>query len=233
MPRKQPFRPRVGEALTDAQLVLRVLAGDPALFEILVHRHSQRVFRAARSILRDREEAADVVQETFLRAYRNLAQFEGRARFLTWLTKIAIYEARTRARKIRARGGGLESSVTLKEAPDKPAPDLDPEKQAMAGEVRTILEAAIDALPDLYRPVFVMRQVEGMGTAETAECLNLSQDAVKTRLLRARGLLRKRLYASVGPTGHEAFRFAGLECQRMWAERILPGLMSARPLRNR
>src|SRR5437868_295780 len=99
MPPRKPARAAIGESLTDGQLVRRVLAGETALFEIIVHRHSQRLYRTARAILRDDDEAADVVQETYLRAYRNLKQFAGRARFSTWLTRIAIHEARARIRR--------------------------------------------------------------------------------------------------------------------------------------
>lgn len=229
MPRKKPLRVRIGVVLTDTQLVRRVLAGDTALFEVLVHRHSQRIYRAARAILRDDAEAADVVQESHLRAYRGLKQFAGRAKFSTWLTKIAVYEARARARRARTRGE-LRGPKAWKAARDEPARDFNPEKGVMVGEVKTILEAAIDALPDLYRTVFVMREVEEMSTAETAECLNLSEDAVKTRLRRARLLLRKKLQASVGSKGPEAFQFAGRRCLRMWEEKILPALkLGAQP----
>lgn len=229
MPPKKPLRVRIGVVLTDTQLVRRVLAGDTALFEVLVHRNSQRIYRAARAILRNDAEAADVVQESHLRAYRNLKQFAGRAKYSTWLTKIAVYEARARARRSRTRGE-LGDAKTWKETRNEPASDQDPEKSLMAREVKTILEAAIDALPDLYRTVFVMREVEEMSTAETAQCLNLSQDAVKTRLRRARVLLRKKLQASVGSKGPDAFLFAGRRCQRMWEEKILPAIkLSARP----
>jgi RNA polymerase sigma-70 factor, ECF subfamily len=210
------------ETLSEKEIVSRVLAGETALFEKLVHPHSQRVYRAARAILRDDSEAADVVQESFLRAYRNLKQFAGRARFSTWLTKIALHEARARSRRIRARGEGLPSPAR-NGARDEPATGPDPEKRVMVQEAKTILEAAIDALPDLYRAVFVMRVLEEMSTAETAECLNLTEDAVKTRLLRARALLRKK----VGPMRGEPFRFAGRRCVRMWEERILPAITAA------
>ena len=223
MPRKKSPRPPMGEALTDEQLIARVLAGEPAFFEVLVHRHSQRVYRAARAILREDEEAADVVQETFLRAYRSLNQFAGRARFLTWLTKIAIHESRARARKVRARvaRGSIDSNSERT--------DFDPEKKVLIGEMRAVMEAAIESLPDLYRAVFVMRQVQGLGTAETAECLSLSEDTVKTRLHRARALLRKQLHASVGPMAPEMFRFEGERCARMWAEKIFPVVRSFVP----
>lgn len=232
MPLEKPLRVRVGELLPDNQLVRRVLAGETALFEILVHRHSQRLYRAARAILRNDAEAADVVQESQLRAYRNLKQFAGRAKYSTWLTKIAVYEARARARRSRMRGE-LGDAKTWKEARYQPASNPDPEKRALVQEVKAILEAAIDALPGLYRTVFVMREVEEMSTAETAECLNLSQDAVKTRLRRARVLLRKKLHASVGSKGPEAFQFAGQRCQRMWDEKILPAIKLGIPLAGR
>lgn len=213
------------ESLSEKEIVSRVLAGETALFEKLVHAHSQRVYRAARAILRDDSDAADVVQESFLRAYRNLKQFAGRATFSTWVTKIAVHEARARSRRSRARGERLQSAAQ-KGTHDEPATGPDPERWVMVQETKTILEAAIDALPDLYRAVFVMRAVAEMSTAETAECLNLSEDIVKTRLRRARALLRKKLSAFVGPMRREAFRFGGSKCKRMWVERILPAIRS-------
>jgi RNA polymerase sigma-70 factor, ECF subfamily len=228
MPGKKPVRVPIGETLTDNQLVRRVLAGEPAAFEIVVHRYSQRLYRAARAILRDDDEAADVVQDTYLRAYRNLKQFAGRAKFSTWLTKIAVYEARARARKRRAHSEKSRAS-SAKAVRDEPATEPDAENRVLIREVKPILEAAIDALPDFYRTVFVMRGVEEMSTADTAECLNLTEDVVKTRLRRARALLRKKLYASVGPMRREAFRFAGERCKRMWSERIFPVIRSVAP----
>ena len=227
MPPEKPVRVAIGETLTDSQLVRRVLSGEAALFEILVHRHSQRLYRTARAILRDDDEAADVVQETYLRAYRNLKQFAGRARFSTWLTRIAIYEARARIRKSRIRGDKRGAAAAAKAPGEEPATEADAEKQVLAREIRAMMEAAIDALPDLYRTVFVMRGVEEMSTADTAECLNLSEDAVKTRLHRARALLRRKLYAAAGPKRREAFRFAGQRCVRMWEEKIRPALSLA------
>ncbi len=222
MPRKEPVRVELTDFLPDNQLVRQVLAGESARFEILVHRHSQRVYRAARAILRDDDEAADVVQETFVRAYRKLGQFAGRAKFSTWLTKIGVYEALARRRKSRARAVPRREPADAKESRNAPDTGLDPERGVLVREVRALMEAAIEDLPDLYRTVFVMRMVEEMSTADTAEVLNLSQDAVKTRLRRARALLREKLHAAVGPLGREAFRFAGERCQRMWREKILP-----------
>jgi RNA polymerase sigma-70 factor (ECF subfamily) len=222
MPGKKPVRVELTDYLPDNQLVRRVLAGEAALFEILVHRHSQRVYRAARAILRDDEEAADVVQETLVRAYRKLGQFAGRAKFSTWLTRIGIYEARARRRK--SRRVTAREPAAAKEASSERDTGLDPERGVLVREVRRLLEEAIENLPDIYRTVFVMRMVEEMSTADTAEVLNLSQDVVKTRLRRARALLREKLRAAVGPLGREAFPFAGLRCQRMWREKILPAI---------
>lgn len=221
MPGKKQVRVEPPESLSDKQLIRRVLEGEVALFEVLVHRHSQRVYRAARSILRDDEEAADVVQETWVRAYRKLGQFAGRAQFSTWLTRIGVYEARARSRRARA--------VTAREpaaraAGNEAAGGSDPESGAHVREVRALLEAAIENLPDRYRPVFVMRAVEEMSTAETATVLSLTEDVVKTRLRRARALLREKLRAAIGPLGREAFRFAGQRCRRMWVGKILPAI---------
>lgn len=224
MPRKRPLRVELSDFLPDNQLVRRILEGETGLFEILVHRHSQRVYRAARAILGDDEEAADVTQETFVRAYRKLGQFAGRARFSTWLTKISVYEARARRRRSRTRLTEAREPRVGKGGAREEDTRFDPERAVLVREVRRLLEAAIEDLPDLYRPVFVMRVVEEMSTSETAEVLNLSQDAVKTRLLRARALLRAKLHAAVGPLGREAFRFAGPRCQRMWLEKIRPAI---------
>jgi RNA polymerase sigma-70 factor (ECF subfamily) len=214
--------------LPDNQLVRRVLTGEMACFEILVHRHSQRVYRAARAILRDDEEAVDVVQETFLRAYQMLELFAGRARFSTWLTKIGVYEAHARRRKGRARSVTDREPAVSRRVEHEASHALDPEREVLTREVRRLLEAAIENLPDLYRTVFVMRQVEEMATAETAEILNLSPEVVKSRLHRARQLLRKKLYAAVGPLRREAFRFAGTRCEGMWWERIFPAITAVR-----
>ena len=226
MAARKPGQGQVPETLTDKQLVRRILAGEAALFETLVHRHSQRLYRAARAILRSDYEASDVVQETYLSAYRNLKQLSGDAKFSTWLTRIAIYEGLARKRKGRARDRDPKALSVAIAAWNERSFD-DPERLALVGEVRTILEAAIDSLPDMYRTVFVLRGVEEMSTADTADCLNLSEDAVKTRLRRARALLRKKLDASAGPMRREAFRFAGERCQRMWATGILPAIRSA------
>jgi RNA polymerase sigma-70 factor (ECF subfamily) len=207
-----------GEALPDREVVRRIRAGEIPLFELLYRRYHQRIYRVARAIVQDDAEAADVVQESYLRAYSHLDQFAGRSRFSTWLTRIAVYTARRRAR----RRGRQQANDAVLASPRRGiereiATEVDPEKQAFSKEVKTILEAAIEALPDRYRTVFMMREIEEMSIAETAECLNLSRDAVKTRLHRARILLRDVIYGSVGSGGGSAFWFAGSRCERILA----------------
>jgi RNA polymerase sigma-70 factor (ECF subfamily) len=223
MPGRKSVRAEPSESLPDNQLVRRVLAGEAALFETLVHRHSRRVYRAARAILGDDEEAADVVQETFVRAYRKLGQFAARAKFSTWLTKIGVHEARARRRRSRAPAVNARELARTNPA-NKPDAAPDPERRTLVREMRALLEAAIEDLPPHYRTVFVMRVVEEANTAETADVLNLSPDVVKTRLRRARALLREKLRAAVGPLGREVFPFAGERCQRMWERGIRPAI---------
>ena len=170
-------------AMTDEDVVSRVLAGDTPLFEVLMRRHNERVYRVARAILRDDREAEDVMQEAYVNAYAHLAQFDGRARFSTWLTKIAVYEALRRAKRSR-RYEPLDDRAEDILMPVTPSPD--PEHQAFGGELRTLIEAAVDSLGDGYREVFMLRQVQGLSTAETAESLGVSEEVVKTRLSRAR-----------------------------------------------
>ena len=213
----QPVLRQAGaEALSDEQVVERVLAGDTASFEIVMRRYNQRLYRAARSILHDEHEAEDVMQETYVRAYQHLRQFEGRAKFSTWLTRIAVHEALARARR---RDRFLEPSPDANEDPMNrvPASTPNPEQAASAGEVSRLLEQAIDALPDAYRSVFILRDIEEMSTEETAGCLEITEENVKTRLHRARAMLRRELYARAGAGSPSAFQFMALRCDRVVA----------------
>jgi RNA polymerase sigma-70 factor (ECF subfamily) len=167
--------------------------------------------------VRDSQEAADIVQEAFFRAYTHLDQFSGAAKFSTWLTKIAVPEALAR---LRQRARMTDSEITadtgnqgLIEALESSLPS--PERQAVAAQALEILEAAVDALPYGLRSVFMMREIEEMSTAETAECLGIGKDAVKTRLHRARKLLRRDLHSRVGAVSSQAFRFLGASCNRV------------------
>ena len=182
--------------LTDDEVVENVRGGDLALFEVLVRRHNQRLFCAVRSILRDDSDVEDVLQDAYLAAYRNLAAFERRAAFSTWLTRIAINRALDRRRR-RARVVSLDplapEIATRVDGRTQSHATEDPERQSARRELARLLEDAIDALPDVFRGVYVLRDVEGMNTEETAESLSLEPSTVRTRLHRARALLRERL----------------------------------------
>ncbi len=200
--------------MPDEEVVARVLAGEQPLFEILIRRYNQRLFRVARSIVRNDGEAEDVMQETYVRAYAHLGQFAQRARFSTWLTRIAIHEALARARRA-GRFEALDPGEPQGKVSAVSAKREDPERQAYAKEIRELLEAAIDELPVDYRSVFVMRELEEMDTAETAEALEVSEEVVKTRLHRGRQMLREALCSRVGAANASAFEFHLSRCDAM------------------
>lgn len=203
-------------ALSDEQIVAQVVAGQTALFEVLMRRHNERIYRAARAILKDETEAEDVMQQAYVNAYSHLRQFDARAKFSTWLTRIAINEAITRARK-RGRYEVLdEDDIEAREAV-MASREQDPERQAFATELGKLVEAAVDTLPDGAREVFMLRDVEGLTTAEVSECLAVSEDVVKTRLSRARAALRRELYERAGLAAPTAFSFQRPRCDRIVA----------------
>ena len=220
--------PALSSTLTDEEIVARVTAGDTELFEVLMRRHNQRVYRAARAIVRDDAEAEDVMQEAYARAFAQLAQFEGRAQWSTWVTRIAVNEALGRVR----RGGrfvnqdlGGEQEARLDRSDDAwrgangaaaPFP-VGPEDQAAARELGGFLELAMDELPDIYRTVFVLREVEEMSTAEAAAALDISEELVKVRLHRARAALRQRLDQRVGSALRGVYGFHLSRCDRVVA----------------
>jgi RNA polymerase sigma-70 factor (ECF subfamily) len=197
--------------------VSRVKAGDTALFEVLMRRYNRRLFRATRAILRNDAEAEDVMQQAYLNAYAHLGQFAGRASFATWLTRIAVHEASARVRRRRSAEGESMRDRSEDAAASLADGGPDPEAQLLAGEVRGLLEAAIDALPERYRLTFVLREVEGLGTAETAESLGISEEVVKTRLSRARAMLRSELCRRAGDEIAAAFSFHLSRCDRVVA----------------
>jgi RNA polymerase sigma-70 factor (ECF subfamily) len=200
---------------TDAEIVDRVLAGQTALFELLMRRYNERIYRAARAITRDDREAEDVMQQAYVNAFTNLRQFRGQAQFSTWLTRIAINEALARVRRLGKYEPFDELTTVETFMPANSVPN--PERQAFTGELRDLLEWAIDTLPDGSREVFVLRDVEGLSTAETAASLGVSEDVVKTRLSRARGALRQALLSRTGAVAPEAFRFERPRCDRVVA----------------
>jgi RNA polymerase sigma-70 factor, ECF subfamily len=199
--------------LTDEEIVDRVRAGETPLFEVLMRRHNERIYRAARAILRDEREAEDVMQEAYVNAFTHLAQFDGRARFATWLTKIAVYEALARVRR-RGRYEPFDETVeTL--MPTVASPD--PERQAFAHELGALIESAVDSLGDGNREVFMLRQVQGLSTSETAQILGVSEDVVKTRFSRARHALQRDLLDRAGAATATAFTFGQGRCDRIVA----------------
>ena len=202
------------EHSSDEEIVRRIVSGDAALFEILMRRHNQRIYRAVRAVLRADDDAEDVMQQAYLNAYQHLHQFAGDAQFSTWLTRIAVNEALGRRRKrTRAPGQGAEDvDISLVES-DAP----DPEQEASNSELRDVMEREVAALPDAFRVVVVMRDVEGLSTSETAACLGISEDLVKQRLHRARAMLRENLYQRAGVTLASLFAFGNARCDRVVA----------------
>lgn len=210
----QPVRTTDGRS--DEELVAEVVKGETALFEVLMRRHNQRLFRVIRSIVADDSEAEDAMQETYVHAYRHLAQFGGRARFSTWLTRIAVRDAVARTRG-RGRFEAIDTVAGPQSGATRPfissAPS--PEELTSAREATFLLESAILGLPEKYRAVLMMRDIEEMSVEETADCLGISQVNVKVRLHRARTLMRKELYTRARATSSAAFKFLGPRCDRM------------------
>jgi RNA polymerase sigma-70 factor (ECF subfamily) len=216
------------QPVSDTDVVDRVRAGETGLYEILMRRYNQRLFRVIRSVVANDLEAEDVLQEAWVRAYEHLGQFEGRAGFATWVTRIAFHEALNRTRKSK-RWTPLENpqGAIMPEANRRQTTSETPEALAMRGQLGQMLQAAVDALPESYRSVFVLRAVEHLSTVETAECLGLSEEAVKTRLHRSRALLRRELEASMSPAIAEAYAFLGERCDRTVA-RVLERIRARR-----
>ena len=204
------------EPLSDEEVVARVLAGDTSIFEVLMRRHNQRLYRVARAILRNDAEAEDVMQDAYVRAYEHLEQFAGRAKFSTWLTRIAVHEALARRRRCK-RYEELEPTSDREGDPmDRFASFmLNPEQQTSNSELRELLEQAVEKLPDDYRSVFMLRDLEEMSTADTAYALEITEENVKVRLHRARALLRKNLFALAGEARNLAFQFHAVRCDRV------------------
>jgi RNA polymerase sigma-70 factor (ECF subfamily) len=211
--------------LSDEEVVRRVLDGDVAVFELIMRRHNQRLFRVARAVLRNDDEAEDVVQETYLRAYAHLAQFEGRSSVATWLSRIAFHEAlrRRRNRQRQHIAEGLDPDRTTAVASEAPV-----DEALVRTELRTALASAIDSLPDGLRAVVMLRLVEGLDTRETAESLHLSESNVKVSLHRARRLLSDSLLDRSHPDLRRTFTFGDQRCDRIVAA-VFKRLMIAGP----
>ena len=218
--------------IRDEEIVARILAGAVALFEVLMRRYNQRLYRVAVSILRNEAEAEDVMQEAYVQAYAHLNQFAGEAKFSTWLTKIAVYEALARLRgRGRTEDLDLILETNLHTMANVAKTARDPEMQAYDQELKLVMERAITALPATYRSVFVLRAVEGLNVADTAACLDLSIEAVKTRFHRGRSLLRQELHRQAGLTAAQAFPFHLSRCDRV-VEAVFRRIELSRPVQS-
>jgi RNA polymerase sigma-70 factor (ECF subfamily) len=200
------------EPPTDEEIVEQVLSGDGSAFELILRRYNQRLFRVARGILGDDAEAEDVLQEAYVRAFAHLDQFEGRSKFSTWLTRIAVHEAtarRRRRRRMRLVDLGNEEGLCM------PPISHNPEAEASRVELGALLRELIDMLPSSLRAVVMLRLVEGLDTDEAAECLGLTSANVKIRLHRARSLLREQIDERIGEEARQLYQFDGQRCDRI------------------
>jgi RNA polymerase sigma-70 factor (ECF subfamily) len=200
--------------LEDDAVVERVKLGETELFEVVMRRYNRRVYRVVRSIVRDDDEASDVTQEAHVNAFTHLRDFSGRARFSTWLTRIAVHEALARIRR-RNRQESLDDTDSEDVVMTSQSPG--PEERASDGELRVLLERAVDSLPEVFRTTFVLRAVENMSVAETAEILGVPEDTVKTRHYRARERLQAWLNHRLGGALPQLFDFDGPRCDRVVA----------------
>lgn len=215
-------RPRQAEPLADHELAASAAAGDAAAFTTIMRRHNRLLFRMARSILKSDAEAEDALQEAYLRAWRSIDGFRREARLSTWLARIVINESLARLR--RDRGAlviPIDASIEPESCPTEEPMDHDadrqPEQMAMRAELRRLLEASIDRLPDAFRSVFILRAIEEMSVEDVAATLGLAEITVRTRLFRARGLLRARLSQEMDLALGDAFAFDGERCDRIVA----------------
>jgi RNA polymerase sigma-70 factor, ECF subfamily len=213
---------------TDEALVLRARAGDSAAFELLMRRHNQRVFRVVRSVLRDSDEIEDVIQQAYVQAFLHLDQFGGNARWSTWLCRIAINEALARLRQ-RGRFVPIEAVSEEAMANLSKVSSSDPERSAAGREFGKLVEQAIDELPEIYRSVLILREVEGMTTDEAASVLDVQVDVVKTRLHRARAALRDAIEDRIGEQMQNAYTFGNERCDRVVAAVLARLNLGARP----
>jgi RNA polymerase sigma-70 factor (ECF subfamily) len=209
--------------LPEPDLVRLVASGDHRAFEVMMRRHNRALYRTARSIMKDDAEAEDVLQEAYLQVYHKLDGFRGESSLATWLTRIVVNEALARLRKTTRRAEIIQISAEpppeddTVETPMNESPAEQPEQAASRAEVRRLLEQQIDALPDAFRTVFVLRAVEEMSVEETASCLGIPEATVRSRYFRAKGMLREALARELDVALESAFSFAGARCDRIVA----------------
>jgi RNA polymerase sigma-70 factor (ECF subfamily) len=212
----------VRQDLDDVSLAARVQSGDAAAFELLMRRYNQRLYRLARSMLRDAAEAEDAVQDAYLAAYQSLGAFRGEASLGTWLSRVVVNQCLARTRRQARRDnivpmvpmGGLDEQEGL----PMPADDNDaPDRALIRAELRAVLERKLDELPETFRTVFVLRSVEELSVEETARTLDLPEATVRSRHFRARSMLRESLAQEIDIAERDVFSFAGDRCDRIVA----------------
>jgi RNA polymerase sigma-70 factor (ECF subfamily) len=221
MPNGRTGQIESADAPDDMELVRRALARDGDAFSSIMRSHNQRLYRLARSVVRNASEAEDIVQEAYIRAFTHLQSFRGESTLATWLSRIVLNEALGYLRKHRRLADSASSGepgvrAEIIQFPLTAAHD-DPERTMAQRQILQLVERAIENLPDIYRIVFVARVIEGLDTDETAELLGVRPETIKTRLHRARQLVRKRLDEQIGPVLLGAFPFAGRRCDRLTA----------------
>jgi len=220
----------VANDLSDLEIAQRIAAGDRDQLRLLMRRYNQRLYRTARSILKDDAEAEDAVQESYLLAYQAMGDFRGGAKLSTWLLRIVVNEAIGRVRKRSRRAELIQLDGTIDPESDTAEENMSdaspeqPEHAALRAETRRLLEAKIDLLPDAFRTVFVLRAVEELTVEEAADCLGIPPATVRTRYFRAKGLLRESLAREIDLTLEDAFAFAGERC-----DRIVAGVLARLP----
>jgi RNA polymerase sigma-70 factor (ECF subfamily) len=218
------------DRLDEAALIARAVAGDGGAFRTLMQRGNQRLFRIARGVVRDDAEAEDVLQESWMRGFAALRGFRGDSGLMTWMTRIVLNEANGRLRRRKSmatldQDDRSAASATIVRFPTGAAIE-DPEAGAARAEIRRLLEHAVDDLPDAFRMVFILRDIEGCSIVETAAALDVKPETVKTRLHRARRILREGLQARIGATLSETFPFLGARCARV-TDAVLTRLAAA------
>jgi RNA polymerase sigma-70 factor (ECF subfamily) len=203
------------ESLTDEEVVHRVRAGETAFYEVIMRRYNQRLYRIARAILHNDVEAEDVMQDAYVRAYTHLDQFAARSPFSSWLTRIAVNEALARRRSSKQHQEvdvtEFDGEISMQNLCKSP----DPEQNASSAQLRDFLEQAVLDLPEQYRTVIMLRDIEELSTAETADALDLTVENVKIRLHRGHGMIRNWLFERIGAKAKEAFPFMGVRCDRV------------------
>ena len=223
----------IGNDGSDESIVGRIAAGELSAFELLMRRHNRRLYRLARATLRNHAEAEDALQEAYLSAYRSIGQFRGEAALSTWLSRLVLNECLGRLRRKGRRdnvvaivnsGDGVDVAAEL-EAMSTSVADS-PDQLLARGEVRALLERRIDALPDVFRTVFVLRCVEEMSVDETARCLDIPEATVRSRQFRARSMLRESLARDIDVAERDVFEFGGAHCDSVVA-RVIAQLTTA------